>query len=34
MKLHPEYAGRLAGQQELLNRPNRVDPLFYNGIYD
>ena len=34
MKLHPEYARRLAGQQELLNRPNRVDPLFYNGIYD
>ena len=34
MKLHPEYAGRLAGQQELLNRPNRVDPPFYNGIYD
>lgn len=23
MKLHPEYARRLAGQQELLNRPNR-----------
>ena len=34
MKLHPEYARRLAGQQELLNRPNRVEPLFYNGIYD
>ena len=34
MKLHPEYAKRLAGQQELLNRPNRVEPLFYNGIYD
>ncbi len=33
MKLHPQYEKQLAKQQELLNRPNHVDAVFYNGIY-
>ncbi len=33
MKLHPQYEKQLAKQQELLNRPDHVDAVFYNGIY-
>ncbi|WIV17483.1 glycosidase [Paenibacillus polygoni] len=32
--IHKKYGELLAKQEELLNKPNKVNEQFYNGIYD